>query len=178
MFDNIEKTKFFAEKYFEFLITDYGFEKVPEYYVSYECHFGYRKGKIEINFCCEADGVSLPFVTLRNFNKTTKINNKEYPEYFYLIEIGMTNEIKKIFESGVLNKADEFELFIKENAEIVKRNPQILSGNLKVFPKTKKKKTLTKSFISIKETDGTVSTYTSEDKKQKGPLDWIKNLFK
>jgi hypothetical protein len=46
---NIKDTKAFANRYFDFLIRDYGFKKIPEYNVSCEFHFGFRKGNIEIN---------------------------------------------------------------------------------------------------------------------------------
>lgn len=175
MFNNIETSEFFAEKYFNFLITEYGFEKVPGYQFSYEWHWGYRKGKIEMHFCCEKDEISLPIITLKVFDNPSE---KGASKYFYLIELGFPKDVKIIFERGHLSKNDEFELFIKENAEIVKRNPQILSGNLKVFTKKKKKVISTISFVSITDPDGTINTYTTQDKEKKGIINWIRNLFR
>lgn len=190
MSKNTDDTKYFAGEYFNFLVTDYGFEKVPEYYVSYEYHFGYRKNKIEINFACEADGTSLPWVTLRNFNNVTKIGDKEYPEYFYLTEIEMADSLKKINERRNNFKLadsksdyeqfgrDELKTVLKENANIIKRHPEMLHGDLNVFPKKEKRRNSTiTTFISITQPDESVKTYSSTTRQNWNLFKWFISLF-
>lgn len=187
---NTDDTKYFADEYFDFLVTDYGFERVPEYYVSYEYHFGYRKNKIEINFACEADGTSLPWVTLRNFNTVNKIGDKEYPEYFYLTEIEMTDSLEKInvrrnnFNLVDLKSdyeqfgRDELKTFLKENANIIKRHPQILHGDLEVFPKKiKRSNPIIKTFISMTQPEDSVKTYSSTSRQNWNLFKWFRSLF-
>ena len=163
---NIVDVKRFANKYFDFLITDYGFENIPEYNVSYEFHFGYRKSNIEINFACEADGDSLPWVTLNDYGNTFKIGEKEYPKSYHLTQIEVPGLMKEVFvnrnerhnpkvqrfvDAFVSKKVDyakahkeleqdyedigrnELNTVVKEYAEIIKRHPQILSGDLSAF---------------------------------------------
>lgn len=189
--DNIRDTKHFADIYFDFLVTEYSFARVPEYYVAHEYHRGYRKDKIEIDIVCEADGTSLPWVTLRNYNKTRIVSDKEYPEYFYLTEIEIPDSIKIIFARRsdryfpTGSKTDyrergrsEVEVFLRTNAEIIKRHKQILSGNLKVFPKQQQNNSSIISLISIRQPDGKVKTYSTETKRRKSLIEWIKSLFK
>ncbi|MDB5253045.1 MAG: hypothetical protein JWP27_2214 [Flaviaesturariibacter sp.] len=65
MTKNVDDTIRFANQYLSYLVTEFNFEPVALYYVSYEAHFGYRKGPIEIHFSCDADGRSLPSMAVR-----------------------------------------------------------------------------------------------------------------
>ena len=173
MSKNVNDTKKFADKYFDFLVTEFEFERIPEYYVSYESHFGYKKGKVEIDVCCESDGTSLPWVTLRDHTSTTKIGNRDYPAYYHLTQIEVPEKMKEVFSnrgkrhSPMVEKfvesydhtknnytethkeldedyedigRNEIEIVIKEYAQIIKRHPEILNGDLSIFPKEEKKK--------------------------------------
>lgn len=202
---NIEDTKYYSDKYFDFLIKDYGFKRIPEYHVSYEFHLGYRKDKIEIDIACETDGASLPWVTLRNFNKTHKIGNKEYPQYFYLLQIDTPEVLSKIdlrrTNYKLANSEDDYEQFgrnqletvLKENANIIRRNPEILHGDLKVFPRKEKRgDSSIETYISVTQPDGSVKSYTSttitkkdgrernyssDIRLRKNLFAWIKSFF-
>jgi hypothetical protein len=212
MSKNVDDTKKFADKYFDFLITEFGFEKIPEHYCSYESHFGFKKDKIEIDFCCEADGTSLPWVTLRDHRKTTKIGNTDYPAYYHLTQIEVTEKMKEVFSNrGVRHNPkvqkfvesfdhvknnyaethkeldddyenvgrDEIEIIIKEYADITKRHPEILSGDLSAFPKEEKKKPVIYETISIRQPDGQMKTVVQNRKISNGGF-WnlLKSLFK
>lgn len=145
---NVDDTKLFADKYFNFLITDYQFEKVPTYNVSYEIIFGYRKENVEIDFTCENDGTSLPSITLKKYNKKADSNGNPSYEYYYLTEIESPGTLRKTWDrraeryfpsgsqSGYREKGrNDLETWIRENAEIIKRHSKILSGNLDSFPR-------------------------------------------
>ena len=190
---NINDTKFYTEKYFEFLITDFQFDKIPDYYVAYEYHIAFQKGKIEINITCEADGTSLPWVTLRNFKRTRKIGNKRYPENFSLTEIEFPDDLKKMYRSRSeryissdtafdyeQNGRQELEMVLKQNAEIIKRHSKILSGDLDVFPKKKYSKVFPMNAeISIRQDDGTYKVVCINESNPAMKIwKWIRSWFK
>lgn len=212
MSKNADDTKKFADIYFDFLISEFGFDKIPEYYVSYESHFGYRKDKIEINFCCEADGTSLPWVTLLDHRNLTRIGNTVHPVFYHLTQIEVPEKMRKIFSERnerynpklkrfvetfdhtknnyaethkelcldyEIEGQSEIEILIKEYATIVRRHPEILTGDLSVFPKEEKKKPVIYETISMLQPDGTMKTIVHNRKMNTiGFWNWLKSLFK
>lgn len=71
---NIVDTKHFVDKYFSFLVTDFGFDNPKEKWVSYEFHIKYFKDNIEIDIAIEADGTSLPWITLTDHRKSSDLD--------------------------------------------------------------------------------------------------------
>jgi hypothetical protein len=82
---------------------------------------------------------------------------------------------------------------LSENAEIIKRHPEILHGDLTVFPKKKKEgSSIIETYISITQPqgsikgytsttilkkDGSEKTYSSEIEPRKSLFAWLKSLF-
>lgn len=83
---NIDDTKIFSENYFSFLVTDFGFDKPTEKWVSYEFHIEYFKDNIEIDIAVEADGTSLPWVTLTDHSKPSDPDMTLSSSNYYYIE--------------------------------------------------------------------------------------------
>jgi hypothetical protein len=83
---NVDDTKLFADKYFSFLVTDFGFDKPTEKWVSYEFHIEYYKDNIEIDIAIEADGTSLPWVTLTDHSKSLELDKTLTTSNYYYIE--------------------------------------------------------------------------------------------
>jgi hypothetical protein len=211
MSKNVDDTKTFADKYFDFLVSDFGFVKTSEHYVSYECHFGYQKNKIEINFCCEADGTSLPWVTLRDHRDLRRIGNTNYPASYHLTQIEVPEKMKEIFpirtsrrnpkvekfiqtfdhtknnynethkeldDDYELNGRNEIEIIVKEYSGIIKRHPEILNGDLSIFPKEGKTKSVIYETISLRQPNGKMKIEVQNRKmKTSGIWNWLKSLF-
>lgn len=165
MIKNIEDTKLFAEKYFSFLVTDYGFDKLAEYAVGYEYHIKYRKDAIEIDIAVEADGTSLPWVILTNYNQpempSTTANyfpieqlednriikdiqrnrgERRNPKVARFIkEIRSDNNFDKIHApldtDYEMWGKKELETILSESAGIIKRHAHILNGDLSTYIK-------------------------------------------
>jgi hypothetical protein len=205
MSKNVEDAEKLADKYFAFLLTDYGFAKVTGYFASYEYNFGYRKGNIEIHLQCDADGSSIPFIELRDYSQISPMN---VPDRYPLIGIEQTPAIKKIIanrnesaniirgkfphlsdhlkEYVELRQADydkygknEMEILIRENAEIIQRHPEILRGELYCFPKDEPKGPQ-RTTISIRQPDGRmkVTEYIDGKKVNKGGFTrWLRSFF-
>lgn len=114
MSKNVDDTKKFADKYFDFLVTEFGFEKIPEHYVSYESHFGFKKDKIEIDLCCEADGTSLPWVTLRDHRNTKRLGDTDYPAYYHLTQIEVPDKMKEVFSNRGNRHSPKVEKFVSK----------------------------------------------------------------
>ena len=154
--DNIEDTKTFSNKYFSFLVSDFGFNKPIVKTVAYEFHFIYPKGSLEIDIYNES-GNSIPWVTLikngNNFDieslednetlntirqKRIKRYNPKFDRFLNDFKPGNFNESYSELEHDyVTSGRDEVEVILKETAEIIKRHKQILGGNLWVFRKRK-----------------------------------------
>ena len=205
MSKNVEDAEKLADKYFAFLITDYGFAKVNGYYASYEYNFGYRKENIEIHLHCDADSSSLAFIELYDYSQTSA---QSRPARYALMGIEEATDIKKIFvdrnERGMIIREkfpilsehikeyvelgqadydkygkDEMEILIKENAEIIQRHPEILRGDLSLFPKNEPKGPV-KTTIKIRQPDGEieVTEYIVGKKVNKGGFTrWLTSLF-
>ncbi len=163
MAKNVDDTQIFVDKYFDFLAAEFGFEKIIPYHVAYEYHFGYRKENIEIDISCESDGSSLPWVTLLDHRDVTKIKDTNFPAYYELTQIEVSDKMKQIFSeqnerrgpkvkklieskngyTDALKELDddyeakgreELEIILREYVGIIKRHPEILKGDLSVFP--------------------------------------------
>lgn len=89
---NIDDTKILADKYFNFLVTDFGFDKPTEKWVSYEFHIEYFKDNIEIDIAIEAGGASLPWVTLTDHAKPFDLDMSLTSSNYYYIESLEDNE--------------------------------------------------------------------------------------
>jgi hypothetical protein len=206
MSKNVEDAEKLADKYFAFLLTDYGFAKVNGYYASYEYNFGSREANIEIHLQCDADGSSIPFVELRDHSQMSPMG---VPDRYPLIGIEMKPAVKKIFanrnEREKINREkfpvlsdhlkeyvelgqadydkygrDEMEILIKGNAEIIKRHPEILRGDLSIFPKKKPKKGPVRTTISMRQPDGSmkVTEYIDGRKVNNGGFTrWLRSVF-
>jgi len=74
MTNNVDDAKHFTEKYFSFLVEEFGFDKPNERWVSYEFHIEYFKGNIEIDIAIEADGTAIPWVTLTDHSKPSELD--------------------------------------------------------------------------------------------------------
>jgi hypothetical protein len=205
MSKNVEDAEKLADKYFAFLVTDYGFAKVNGYYASYEYNFGYRKGNIEIHLQCDADGSSIPFIELHDYSQMSAMR---LPARYPLIGIEMKPAIKKIFadrnerekfkrekfpilsdhvkEYIELGQADydkygrnEMEILIRENTEIIQGHPEILRGDLSLFPK-KESKGPVRTTIAIRQPDGKMKAteYIDGKKVDKGGFArWLRSIF-
>ena len=197
MSKNVEDAEKLADKYFAFLLTDFGFAKMNGHYVSYEYNFGYRKQNIEIHLHCDDDGSSFPNIELHDYNQLSTMSR---PARYSLIDIEVSASIKKIFadrnergnrirqtiphpsdhlkEYVELWQADydsygkdEMEALIRENAAIIQIHPEILLGDLSVFPKTEPTApTKTTTTIEIRHTDGRIQKYIDGKKVNKGDL--------
>lgn len=86
MSSNIEDTQLFAEQYFSFLVTKFGFDKPIEEWVSYEFHIKYHKETITIDIAVEADGASMPWVSFKDHSTTTELDMTLTPTNYYYIE--------------------------------------------------------------------------------------------
>lgn len=205
MSTNVEDAEKLADKYFDFLVTDYGFVKVDGYYASYEYNFGYRKENIEIHLHCDADDGSMPFIELHDYNHMLAPSR---PTPYALIAIEQLAAVQQIFTNAndreksrkrefpsmldhlseyvqlrqsEYNKfgKDEMEILIKENAEIVRRHPEILRGDMSCFPKNEPKR-LGKTTIAIRQPDGRmkVTEYINGKKAIKGGfIGWLRSVF-
>jgi hypothetical protein len=206
MSNNVEDAEELADKYFAFLLTDYGFSKLNGYYASYEYNFGYRKGNIEIHFQCDDDGSSIPFIELRDHSQLSPMR---VPDRYPLIGIEQTAAIKKIIADGnerarimrikfpfpsdhlheyaEQGQSDyrqygkgEMEILIKENAEIIRRHPEILQGDLSCFPKSEPKRGPVRTTVSIRQPDGRmkVTEYINGKRVTKGGFTgWLRAMF-
>ena len=206
MSKNLQDTEKWADKYFAFLLTNFGFAKVNGQFVAYEYNFGYRKQNIEIHVQCDADGSSIPYIELYDYNQLSAMS---VPKRYPLIDIEMPASIKQIFanrsERGNRiqriiphpsdhlkaylelwqsdydqHGKDEVEVLIRENAAIIQRHPEILLGDLSVFPENEPAgEVKTTTTIQIRRLDGRMEKYLDGYKvKKNGFAEWLKSLLK
>lgn len=206
MSKNLQDTEKWADMYFAFLQTNFGFAKVNGHYVAYEYNFGYRKQNIEIHVQCDSDGSSIPYIELHDYNQLSAMS---VPKRYPLIDIEMPAPIKQIFAnrsergnriqriiphpSDHLNAylelwqadydqhgKDEVEILIRENAAIIQRHPEILLGDLSVFPENDPVGDIkTMTTIEIRRPDGRMEKHIDGKKaKKSGIAEWLKSLLK
>lgn len=79
-------TRQFTAKYFSFLVTDFGFAQPTEKWASYEFHIKYLKDNIEIDIAIEADGTSIPWVSLIDHGRSSDLDMTLTSSNYYRIE--------------------------------------------------------------------------------------------
>ena len=163
----------FTDKYFSFLVTDFGFNRT-EKWVSYEFHIEYLKDNIEIDIAIEGDGTSVPWVAVTDHSKPADFDKTITPKnIYYLGSLEKDNQIlkdiysarnvrynpmvdrfvktytgannydkakKETFDDYQNIGRKEHENLVKEFADIIKRNKEILNGDLSKFPKREEPK--------------------------------------
>ncbi len=193
MSKNVEDAEKLADKYFAFLLTDFGFAKVNGHYVSYEYNFGYRK-QSQIRVTVMQTVVLIPYIELHDHSQLSTMGR---PARYPLMDIEVPASIKKIFDdrsqrgNGMRQttphasdhlkvyverwQADydqygkgEMEIFIGEHAAIIQRHPEILLGDLSVFPEKNESKGPVKTTVEIRQPDGRMEKYIDGKKVSKG----------
>jgi len=144
-----------SEKELNFLLTDFGFESEVKN-TAYEYSIIFKKEKIELRFLTELGNISVPHMEFKisktifnlkrlsnqdnlekiiekNYNRTHPIMEKEVKEYLRENKHNYS-ESEKDFNKNGMNDIDEF---LKEVAEILKNNEQILKGYMFPFIKAR-----------------------------------------
>jgi hypothetical protein len=120
-----------VERYFDFLVTDFGFTKVTPYGYSREIHFDYIKENLVVKICYDG-GFFVSILKSKTTENDLLICKKRTIDYdfnfFKHYDLRQLDIDKKIFNSGNVQMSKEKEL--KLNSELLRKNPDVLKGNI------------------------------------------------
>lgn len=134
--------KDFVEKYFNFLVTDYGFEQPTEQWVSREFHIKYIKENKKIDIAYEPS--TLPWVTIEkdgNLKHIIEFKDNTNLKNIYLVHSKRVDPktkrfVNKFCDKNIYDHSEldedyekwgkaEHEAVLKESAELIKRRDHL-----------------------------------------------------
>lgn len=121
-----------VKRYFDFLVTDFGFIKIKPYGYSRETHFDYIKENLIVKVSYDSGYFVniLKSKKIENDLLTNKTKSVDYDfKFFKRYDLKQLDKKRKIYNSANVQLSKEQEL--KYNSELLRQNPEILKSDFK-----------------------------------------------